>query len=169
MPTIIDSIRAEYLRYKSLAEGAIRQLSDEELSSSAHQSDNSIAVICWHVSGNLRSRFTDFLTTDGEKPWRRREEEFQPRQVTRGELLEKWEQGWSVLFATLSGLTDAQLGDGVTIRGDRLEVQEALHRSLAHVAYHVGQIVYIAKAARADGWSYLSIPPGGSGLTGVRP
>ena len=169
MPTIIDSIRAEYLRYKSLAEGAIRQLSDEELSSSAHRSDNSIAVICWHVSGNLRSRFTDFLTTDGEKPWRMREEEFQPRQVTRVELLEKWEQGWSVLLATLSGLTDAQLGDGVTIRAERLEVQEALHRSLAHVAYHVGQIVYIAKAARAGGWSYLSIPPGGSGLTGVRP
>ena len=161
MPTIIDSIRAEYLRYKALAEGAIRQLSDEEISSSAHQSDNSIAVIGWHVSGNLRSRFTDFLTTDGEKPWRMREEEFQPRQVTRAELLEKWEQGWSVLLATLSGLTDAQLGEGVTIRGERLEVQEALHRSLAHVAYHVGQIVYLAKAARADGWSYLSIPPGG--------
>jgi hypothetical protein len=169
MPTIIDSIRAEYLRYKALAEGAIRQLSDEEISSSAHPTDNSIAVICWHVSGNLRSRFTDFLTTDGEKPWRMREEEFQPRQVTRAELLEKWEQGWSVLLATLSGLTDAQLGEGVTIRGERLEVQEALHRSLAHVAYHVGQIVYLAKAARAADWSYLSIPPGGSGAPGVRP
>lgn len=161
MPTIIDSVRAEYLRYKALAEEAIAQLSDEELSVSAHQSDNSIAVICWHVSGNLRSRFTDFLTTDGEKPWRRREEEFQPRQVTRAELLEKWEQGWAVLLTSLSGLTDAQLGDQVTIRGDRMAVQEALHRSLAHTAYHVGQIVYIAKAFRADGWSYLSIPPGG--------
>ena len=161
MPTIIDSIRGEYLRYKALAEGAIRQVDDPSLST-ADPNGNSIAVICWHVAGNLRSRFTDFLTTDGEKPWRKRDEEFQPRTVAREELLAKWEQGWSVLLNALSSLTDADLSRTITIRGESMQVHEALHRSLAHLAYHVGQIVYIAKAARGSDWTYLSIPPGES-------
>ena len=106
-----------------------------------------MATICWHVSGNLQSRFTDFLTTDGEKPWRRRDEEFHPRPVTRAELLTKWEAGWSVLFAALSELTDAHLGHTVIIRGQSLRVDEALHRSLAHAAYHAGQIVLLGEDA----------------------
>jgi uncharacterized damage-inducible protein DinB len=162
MTKIIDSIRAEYLRYKALAEAAIEQLSEDQLSAPGPGDGNSIAVICWHVSGNLRSRFTDFLTTDGEKPWRQREEEFLARTVTRAELREKWNEGWDVLLGALSGLTDEQLTNTVTIRSQPLLVHEALHRSLAHLSYHVGQIVYIAKAMRGKDWKYLSIPPGKS-------
>lgn len=169
MPSIIESIQAEYLRYRALAEAAIRQLSDRELSSADSNSSNSIAVICWHVSGNLRSRFTDFLTSDGEKPWRQREEEFEPRVVSRGELLSKWEEGWVVLLRTLATLSDQQLGDTVKIRGQALTVHEALHRSLAHTSYHVGQIVYIAKALRGKDWTYLSIPPGRSDMATQHP
>jgi hypothetical protein len=162
MTQFIESIRAEYTRYKDLAEGAIAQLSDAELSQAGRDGGNSIATICWHVSGNLRSRFTDFLTSDGEKPWRKREEEFQPRTVARTELLAKWDEGWTVLFASLDALTDDHLARTVLIRGQSLKVHEALHRSLAHTSYHVGQIVYVAKAFRGTAWRYLSIPPGGS-------
>lgn len=162
MTNIVESIRGEFLRYKALAEGAIDQLSDSELSSPAPPGGNSIATIGWHVSGNLRSRFTDFLTSDGEKPWRRREEEFAERTVTRAGLLETWQHGWDALLQALEGLTDDRLADVVTIRGERFAVHAALHRSLAHTSYHVGQIVYAAKALRGSQWAYLSIPPGGS-------
>jgi uncharacterized damage-inducible protein DinB len=162
MTTFVESIRAEYLRYKALAEAAIDQLSEDQLSASGSNGGNSIATICWHVSGNLQSRFTDFLGSDGEKPWRQREEEFQTRDVTRTELLSKWSQGWDMLLGTLSTLTDEQLQRTVTIRGQPLLVHEALHRSLAHLSYHVGQIVYVAKSLREKDWKYLSIPPGKS-------
>jgi uncharacterized damage-inducible protein DinB len=162
MTNITDSIRGEYLRYKALAEAAIDQLSDDELSAPGPNGGNSIAVICWHVSGNLRSRFTDFLTSDGEKPWRKREEEFQTRTVGRAALLSKWSEGWDVLLGTLATLTDEQLQLTVSIRGQALHVHEALHRSLAHLSYHVGQIVYLAKSFRGKDWKYLSIPPGKS-------
>jgi hypothetical protein len=108
------------------------------------------------------SRFTEFLTTDGEKPWRHRDEEFVARQVSRAELVEKWERGWSVLFATLGALTDQHLSQTVHIRRQKLLIVEALHRSLAHVSYHVGQIVLLAKVARGDAWGSLSIPLGQS-------
>lgn len=162
MTSIIESIRAEYMRYKALAEGAIDQLSDAEISAQVPNGANSVAVICWHVSGNFSSRFTDFLTSDGEKPWRQREEEFQDRTVTRDELLSKWEEGWEVLLETLAKLTDEQLRLTVTIRGESIHVHEALHRSLAHLSYHVGQIVYIARSLRGKDWTFLSIPPGES-------
>lgn len=162
MTNIIESIRGEYLRYKALAEAAINQLNDAEISAQGLNGGNSLATICWHISGNLRSRFTEFLTSDGEKPWRDREEEFRGRTLTRAELLSKWDQGWDVLLATLAFLTDEQLQLSVTIRGQPLKVHEALHRSLAHISYHVGQIVYIAKSVRGKDWAYLSIPPGKS-------
>jgi hypothetical protein len=162
MRDVIESITAEYHRYKKLAEDAIEQLDEADLSRPGPGDGNSIAIIAWHVSGNLISRFTDFLTSDGEKPWREREEEFRVRSVTRGELLAKWNRGWAVLLATLSGLTDADLVQTVSIRGQPLRVDEALHRSLAHTSYHAGQIVYLAKAFRGAGWKYLSIPPGDS-------
>jgi uncharacterized damage-inducible protein DinB len=162
MTSIVDSVRAEYLRYKALAEKAIAQLSDDDLTAPAADGDNSIPMICWHISGNLQSRFTDFLTSDGEKPWRHREEEFQPRTVTRAELLAKWKRGWDALLNALTGLSDADLERTVTIRSQPLQVSEALHRSLAHVAYHVGQIVYIAKSRRGSNWTSLSIPRGQS-------
>ena len=161
MSNVIGSIEAEFRRYKALAEGAIAQLREPELCGPG-TSGNSVAVLVWHVAGNLRSRFTDFLTADGEKPWRHRDEEFDSRVVSRAEVLEKWESGWSALFGAMAGLTDADLTRTVTIRGQALEVQEALHRSLAHTSYHVGQIVYVAKSLRGEGWTYLSIPPGRS-------
>jgi hypothetical protein len=169
MTTIVASIRAEYLRYKALAEAALSQLSDSELLVSGPGGGNSIAVICWHLAGNLRSRFTDFLTTDGEKPWRQREEEFQARTVTRAELLAHWELGWSVLMDTLGSLTDADLARSVTIRSESLLVSEALHRSLAHAGYHVGQIVYVARGLRGESWRFLSIPPGQSAQYNAQP
>ncbi len=162
MTSIIESIRGEYLRYKALAEAAIDQLSDDQLSEQGQNGGNSVAVICWHVSGNLKSRFTEFLTSDGEKPWRSREEEFAARTVTRAELLTKWAQGWDVLLGALSTLSDQQLQQTVTIRSQPLLVHEALHRSLAHLSYHVGQIVYLAKSLRGERWKYLSIAPGKS-------
>ena len=109
MTTFIDSIRAEYLRYKTLAEAAIDQLPDDALSAEGPDGGNSIAVICWHISGNLRSRFTDFLTSNGEKPWRNRDEEFEARTVSREALLAKWNLGWNALLGALANLSDEQL------------------------------------------------------------
>ena len=168
MMSIVSSIGAEFLRYKALAEAAIAQLTDDQLTSRP-PAGNSVAVICCHIGGNLRSRFTDFLTTDGEKPWRNREEEFSDATITRVELASQWEQGWTVLSETLSGLNDIHLVETVTIRGEPLRVDEALHRSLAHVSYHVGQVVYAARALRGDAWTFLSIPPGQSALYNSRP
>lgn len=119
-------------------------------------------MIVWHMSGNLASRFTDFLTTDGEKLWRKREEEFAARMVSKPDCLAKWETGWKVVLDTLASLTDADLARTVHIRNQPLTVADALFRSVAHVAMHVGQIVYAGKILRGDGWKYLSIPPGQS-------
>ena len=162
MANIIESFRGEFLRYRALAEAAIAQLDDADLSIVDSSGSNSIVVICWHIAGNLRSRFTDFLTADGEKPWRHRDEEFEERSVTREALLDKWNSGWDVLLRTLDTLTDEQIHSVVTIRRQTLTVHEALGRSLAHVSYHVGQIVHIAKALRGQNWKNLSIPRGGS-------
>jgi hypothetical protein len=158
---ILRSIDTEFRRYKGLAEGAIGQVDEPDFGRSAG-AGNSIATLVWHISGNLKSRFTDFLASDGEKPWRARDEEFLDRSVTRAQLLEKWEDGWRVLFATLATLKPDDLTRTVTIRNQPLAVHDALHRSLAHASYHVGQVVYIAKALRGDKWKYLSIPPGKS-------
>lgn len=162
MSTLIASIDAEYRRYKALAEAAVAQVTDEELSRPGPAGSNSIATIMWHIAGNLASRFTEFRTTDGEKPWRNRDEEFEDRVVTRAELLGRWESGWAPLFRTLAALTDDDLAATVAIRGQSLAIHEALHRSVAHTSYHVGQIVYIAKALRGGSWQTLSIPKGGS-------
>lgn len=165
MNTIVASIRGEFIRYKALAEGALGQLADPDLAVSGPGDGNSIAALCWHISGNLLSRFTDFLTTDGEKPWRNREEEFQERSVTRDELLEHWNRGWAALLNSLDALTDSDLDRTVTIRQQPLRVHEALHRSLAHASYHVGQIIYQARGLRGNAWQFLSIPPGQSAHT----
>ena len=158
---LIESITAEYRRYKKLGEGAFAQLTDEELSKAAPD-DNSVATIVWHIAGNLKSRFTDFQTTDGEKSWRNRDEEFAGRTVSREVLLEKWEDGWRSLFTALDALADDNLNDVVTIREQPLAIHQALHRSLAHTSYHIGQIVYVAKAFRGSAWRSLSIPRGAS-------
>jgi hypothetical protein len=169
MKILIESIAAEFRRYQALAEAALKQVPDESLSLPGPNGGNSLAIICWHVSGNLQSRFTDFLTSDGEKPWREREEEFASRTVSRAELDAKWARGWGVLSATLADLTDADLTKSVAIRGRPLAVHEALHRALAHISYHVGQIVYLAHVIRGAEWQYLSIPPGGSAAYNANP
>jgi hypothetical protein len=154
----LTSIDHEYRYYKSLAERAIAQLADEELTYEAAPESNSVAVIMWHMSGNLKSRFSDFLVSDGEKPWRDRDSEFDPRTVSRDELLRKWNEGWDVLFAALSRLSDTDLERVVRIRNEDHTVIRALHRSVAHASYHVGQIVFIGKLLRGGGWKNLSIP-----------
>ena len=169
MSAFTDSIRAEFQRYRTLAERALEQVPEDKLNTPGFPGGNSLAVIVWHVSGNLRSRFTDFLTDDGEKPWRNRDDEFESRDVSRDVLNDKWQSGWTVLFDAINALTDEDLHRIVSIRGQSLSVHDALHRSLAHVSYHVGQIVYLAHAHRGDGWKYLSIPPGGSAAYNAAP
>lgn len=169
MRTFVQSIEAEFGRYRALGEGAIRQVADDQLSQAGPLGGSSLAVLVWHISGNLASRFTDFLTADGEKPWRRREEEFDERTVTRDAFMARWDEGWRVLESTLATLSDDDLQRTVTIRGQALAVHEALHRALAHVASHVGQIVYVAKAFRGDAWTSLSIPRGGSAAYTAHP
>lgn len=169
MRAIVSSIDAEYRRYKALAEAALEQVPEASLSTPGPSGGNSLAIICWHLSGNLQSRFTGFLDSDGEKPWRQREEEFAARTVSRDDLLAKWDQGWKVLLDTLGGLTDPDLPRSVVIRGRPLTVHEALHRSLAHTSYHVGQIVYLAHMIQGADWKYLSIPPGGSAAYNADP
>ena len=151
--SVIQSLQDEYRRYKALAEAAIAQVGDEELSSAGHDGGNSIEMLIRHLAGNLKSRFTDFRTSDGEKPWRRRDDEFESTMMTRNELMQTWEEGWGVVLGELAALTDADLGETVTVRQQPLRIDEALHRSLAHTAYHVGQIVFMAKALQggADG------------------
>lgn len=163
MRQVVASIEGEYKRCKALGEGAFNQLSESALTQAATGEGNSVTTLVWHISGNLASRFSDFLTSDGEKPWRDRESEFVRRGVTRAELARKWETGWQILSDTLQTLNDEDLGRTVTIRGQPLTVCEALHRSLSHASYHVGQIVFLAKSILGEGWEYLSIPPGQSG------
>lgn len=169
MTRLIKSIADEYRRYKTMAEGALAQVPESLLSEPGPGNGNSLAIICWHLSGNLQSRFSDFLTTDGEKPWRKREEEFATRGVTRAELLEKWELGWSTLLSTLDALTDDDLDKTVTIRQQPLAVHEALHRSLSHASYHVGQIVYVSHYFCGEQWKYLTIAPGQSDAYNAAP
>lgn len=162
---VIQSFEAEFRRYRGLAEGAAGQLSWEQLRAPLDPEVNSIAVMMKHVGGNLRSRWTDALTTDGEKPWRDRDAEFIDGFADRGELVHAWGAGWAALESTLAALSDADLGRTLTIRGEPHTLALALARSLSHAAYHCGQIVQTARviAARAGlPWRTLTIPRGGS-------
>jgi hypothetical protein len=153
----------EFARLKKLADRAIAQLPADRLFEVPGEGDNSVAVIIKHVGGNLCSRWRDFLTADGEKPDRRRDDEFViVTGDSREALLARWEEGWSMLFASLAPLGDADLGRTVTIRGEPLTVLLAINRQLTHNAYHVGQIVYLAKHYSGSGWRSLSIPRGES-------
>ena len=152
----------EYKRYKGLLENAIEQVSEEDFFKQFGEHDNSIAVIVKHLSGNLLSRFTDFLTTDGEKEWRDRESEFHVNQLTRAELMETWNRAWAVLEEAVFSLGPEDMHKIVTIRGVQFTVEEALARSICHFSYHVGQIIYLAKHFTGQNWQYLTIPPGKS-------
>lgn len=164
----IAALGVEFQRYKTLGEGAIAQLDEVDLSRPGPNEGNSVAIIVWHLAGNLASRYTDFLTTDGEKAWRRRDEEFDRRTVSRAELMTRWNQGFDALERTLATLTDEDLGREVVIRGETWRVDAALYRSVAHTSYHVGQIVYLAKAFRGASWDWLTIPPGQSDAFNTR-
>jgi hypothetical protein len=144
--------------YKKLAEDAMAQVSDEELTMTLDGEMNSIALIVKHMAGNLRSRWTDFLTTDGEKPDRNRDSEFVAPPATRAELMKVWEAGWDCLWRALGPLTEADLARTVTIRGEKHAVLQAINRQLAHYPYHVGQIVMLAKHFRSDRWKSLTVP-----------
>jgi hypothetical protein len=166
---VLAAVRSEYLRYRRLAELAIEQVGDAELHATLGPDENSIAVLLAHLAGNLRSRFTDFLTSDGEKPWRDRDGEFEPRPAGRGELIERWDEAWAVLLAELDALDELDLAREVRIRGQPLTVAAALARSLAHASYHVGQIVLLARHHAGPRWRSLSIPRGESLRYGANP
>jgi hypothetical protein len=144
--------------YKKLGDQSIAQTADAELTQVLDGEMNSIAHIVKHMAGNMRSRWTDFLTTDGEKPDRNRDSEFADPPATRAELLELWEQGWDCVWQALGPLSEADLTRAVTIRGEPHSVTQAINRQLAHYAYHVGQIVMLAKHFRSTEWKSLSVP-----------
>jgi hypothetical protein len=156
-----DSI--ELFRYsKKLAERAMEQVTDEQLTVVLDGEMNSIAIIVKHMSGNMRSRWTDFLTSDGEKPDRNRDNEFVDAPGSRDALKKMWDEGWDTLFAALSSLSESDLGRTVLIRSEPHSVMQAINRQVAHCAYHCGQIVLLAKHFQADQWKSLSVPRGQS-------
>jgi hypothetical protein len=154
-----DSIEL-FRYYKKLADRAIAQCPDQGLFATLDGESNSIALVVKHMTGNMRSRWTDFLTSDGEKPDRNRDSEFEEPPATREELLAMWERGWGYLFGALEPLVDADLGRSVAIRTEPHSVMQAIHRQIAHYSYHIGQIAFLAKhhAAVAGNWSALTIP-----------
>jgi hypothetical protein len=158
LSAIINAFEAN----KRMADRAVEQVPDGKLNVALDENTNSIAVIMKHVAGNLASRWTDFLTTDGEKPWRNRDDEFVDTFAGREELLAAWDRGWACLFQTLRGLKLEDLGKTVTIRGEPHSVPLALERSLGHTCYHIGQIVQVARIHAGERWTTLTIPRGGS-------
>ena len=152
-----DSV-ALFRYYKKLAERAMEQVTDEQLFANLDEEANSIAIVVKHMAGNMRSRWTDFLTTDGEKPDRDRDTEFVDPPATREALLAAWEDGWNRVFGALEPLSDADLGRTVTIRGEAHSVMQAVNRQVAHYSHHVGQIVLLAKHFACDHWQSLSVP-----------
>ncbi len=158
---IADSLSL-FRYYKRLAERAMEQIPDAALFAHAGEESNSIAIIVKHLAGNMRSRWRDFLTTDGEKPDRNRDSEFENPPRTREEMLRVWEGGWRYVFEAMGALDDSLLGRTVTIRGEPHSVLQAINRQLCHYAYHTGQIVLLAKEARGSGWQSLTVPRGKS-------
>ena len=158
----VSAALVSFRYHKQLAEAAVGQLPDAKLHEPLDENTNAIAVIMKHVAGNLRSRFTDFLTSDGEKPWRDRDREFADTFGSRDELMEFWEEGWNCLLVALESLGEEDLGRTVTIRGEPHSVSLAVARSLAHCAYHVGQIVLVARVLAKDNWQTLTIARGQS-------
>jgi hypothetical protein len=161
-PTVIAASIAAFQSQKKLADGAIRQTSDENLRKAIDPNTNSIAVIMKHVAGNLISRWTEVLTTDGDKPNRNRDGEFIDDFPNRAAIEQFWERGWTTVIDSLSKLSDADLFKTITIRGEPHHVIDAIQRSLAHTGYHTGQIVQLARHFAGDNWNVLTIPRGAS-------
>ncbi len=171
MPTIPNLHKMSFIHdsitrlrgYRTLGEKAMAQLSDAELlQAPAIYSDNSIVILVKHLSGNMQSRWTNFLTEDGEKTWRKRDDEFLHETMTRAQLLELWQQGWDCFLTALENLHESDLGKTVYIRTEPLSVTDAIIRQLMHTAYHVGQLVMSCKHIRSGAWQSLSVPRGGS-------
>jgi len=159
----LESVIQQFNYYKSVGERTLDQLTDEQLFWQYNEESNSVAMIIRHLSGNMLSRFTDFMTSDGEKDWRNRDAEFEAAVNSRDELLAKWNEGWQCLFDAISPLTEHDLDKIVKIRAEEHSVAEAINRQLAHYPYHIGQIVYIGKMLTDDKWKSLTIPRGKSG------
>lgn len=157
-----DNLRKLFQQYKLLAERAMAQLDNYQLHWRQDEYSNNIATIAKHMAGNMLSRFTNFLTEDGEKPWRDRESEFDDDLHSREQLMEFWQRGWNCLFEAIKPLTDEDLNHSVKIRNEPHTVLEALNRQLTHYAYHTGQIVYLAKMLKGAAFESLSIPRGKS-------
>jgi hypothetical protein len=162
MTSYLEDSIALFRHYKRLGEGAIAQVSDEHLCTTLDPEMNSIALIVKHMAGNMRSRWTDFLTSDGEKPNRNRDLEFEAPPESREALMKLWEQGWEYMFVALEPLSDADLTREVTIRGEPHSVMQAINRQIAHYSYHVGQIVFLAKHFQSEQWKSLTVPRKGS-------
>jgi len=159
---MLSSYQKQFAYYRHLGEGAMAQLNEEELFRDDAAGSNSVAVIVKHLSGNMKSRWTDFLTTDGEKSWRNRDDEFVADFDNKAELEKAWTEGWSVLEGAINGLEPKQLTNIIYIRNEGHTVAEAMNRQLAHYAYHVGQIVMLGKQLKGKEWKSLSIPKGDS-------
>ena len=159
----LEEIQRQFRGYKHMAEGAMAQLKDEELFVALDKEANSVAIIIKHLAGNMGSRFSDFLTTDGEKPDRHRDQEFEiDERSTRADVMRWWEAGWACVFGALETVKPGGLMRTVTIRNEPHTVLQAMNRQLAHYAYHVGQIVFLAKHFRSTEWKSLSVPRGKS-------
>ncbi|MEJ2290325.1 MAG: DUF1572 family protein [Deinococcales bacterium] len=162
LQTVLDELKAAYRAQKALGDGALRQLEDADVLLRPDPDSNSVAVLAKHLRGNMLSRWTDFLSSDGEKPERRRDDEFEVDAATADEVRSWWEEGWSVALAELERLQPDDLAREVRIRGEPHSVPRALLRQLTHTAQHVGQIVLLAKHARGERWVTLSIPKNGT-------
>ncbi len=161
----IDSLPAiikQFEYYKLLGERTFEQITDDDLFWEFNEESNSIAIIVNHLSGNMKSRWTDFLKSDGEKTWRNREQEFESIIKTREHLIEAWNEGWHCLFSALNSINESNINSNITIRNQKLSIEEAIHRQMMHYAYHIGQIVYLGRMKAGDKWKSLSIPKGGS-------
>jgi hypothetical protein len=158
----LSSVKKLFRYYKSLGDKAIEQINEEQMHWQYNQESNSIAIIIKHIAGNSLSRWSDFLTTDGEKEWRNRDDEFEETASTKEELIALWDKGWQCIYKAIDPLADDDLMRIVYIRNEGHTVVEAINRQLAHIPYHVGQIVFAAKMIAAQNWSSLSIPKGQS-------
>lgn len=162
MNSYLNSIEKQFQYYKMLGEKTFEQLEDGELLWKNSSDDNNIATIVNHLWGNMMSRWTDFLTTDGEKEWRNRDAEFENTISTKEEMLAKWNEGWECLFNALKTVNTSNLGDVIYIRNQGHSVVEAINRQLCHYSYHIGQIVFLGKLIKGNNWQTLSIPKGES-------
>ncbi|HEY4873932.1 MAG TPA: DUF1572 family protein [Puia sp.] len=156
--TYLDSVITKMTAYKVLGDKTFEQLDDKDFHYSPNEESNSIAIIVQHVSGNMLSRWTNFLTEDGEKEWRQRDDEFEVHQFSKQQIIDIWNKGWQCMFDALRSLIDEDLMKTITIRNEPMSAIDAINRQLAHYPYHVGQIVYIGKILKNQDWKNLSVP-----------